>query len=417
MSLYIIAALVLVAGYLSVAEKAFSSVSRAKVKSALDKGENRAKSALFVLDEYERAVASVQIVRSILYLSIANLQSLVVINEYGVKYLIPSLLACAVAVYILAEAVPKAVGERNAVGWSMSTAKFVVLIMALLKPVYIAVTACGVALAELTSGDPEISVTEDELYDIIETMKDEGELNAEKGELVHSALMFADVTVESVLTARVDLAALDVDDTSENIMETLKEVRHSRLPVYRDSVDNVIGILQIRKYIKSQLNPEENQGIEELLDKAYFVHQSTNIAELLPVMSRRKINMAVVTDNYGGTLGIVTMEDILEELVGEIWDEDDEVFETFRKLTDGGVEIDAEADIEETFEYLDFTDPEDAEWAHKLMGQWAYEQFDLLPDEGDSFEYYNIRFVVSEMQNHRIMKITAYVNEENGGEE
>lgn len=410
MSLYIVAALVFLTAYLSATEAALSSVSRAKMKSTQDKGENRAKTVLYLLDEGERTPASIQIIKSTLKLIAAVLITEVTALEFGVKYIVVAIIATAVFVFIFADAIPKTIGARTATSLSVSSARFIALLMAMVRPIYTVVTLIGTTLAELTSGDPEITVTEDELYDIIENMKDEGELDAEKGELVHSALMFADVTVESVLTARVDVTAIDVDDPEGEILATIKSVRHSRLPVYKDSIDNIIGILQIRKYIKSHQRGE-NTAIEELVDKAYFVHQSTNIAELLPVMSHSKINMAVVTDNYGGTLGIVTMEDILEELVGEIWDEDDEVKETFRKLKDGGIEIDAEADMEETLEYLDFTDPDDTEWNHKLVGEWTYEQFDLLPNEGDKFKFHELIFVVSKMQNHRIMKLTAYATE------
>ena len=196
------------------------------------------------------------------------------------------------------------------------------------------------------------------MYDIIESMKDEGELDSEKGELVHSALVFGDVTVESVLTARVDIAAIDVEAGHEEILEFIKRQKHSRLPVYRGSIDNIIGILQIRRYIKAYLKQGKDVDLLSLLDDAYFVPQSAKIDEILSEMSRKKLNMVVVTDNYGGTLGIVTVEDILEELVGEIWDEDDEVVESFIRLEDGRFEIDAGMSVEDAFELMGFEDPQ-----------------------------------------------------------
>ena len=180
-------------------------------------------------------------------------------------------------------------------------------------------------------------------------MKDEGELDAQKGKLVHSALVFGDVTVESILTSRVDVASIDVEDSQEEILSYIKEQKHSRLPVYRDSIDTVIGILQIRKYIKAYIKYGRDLNIESLLDTPYFVHQSAKIDELLPEMSRKKINIAIVTDNYGGTVGIVTIEDILEELVGEIWDEDDVEIENFTVNPDGSFEINAQMDMEGRF--------------------------------------------------------------------
>ena len=207
---------------------------------------------------------------------------------------------------------------------------------------------------------------------------------------------------------------------TDEVLETVRHVKHSRLPVYRGSIDNIVGILQIRKYIKAYLREGSSVRIEPLMDEAFFVHQSTNIDELLPEMSRKKLNIAVVTDNYGGTLGIVTIEDMLEELVGEIWDEDDDIIETVTKNPDGSIEMSAELDIEEAFELLGYDDPEDNDWEHKLLGEWAYEQFELLPTEGDSFRYHELEITITGMHMHRITKLTFRIlpaEQEEGGKE
>ena len=249
-------------------------------------------------------------------------------------------------------------------------------------------------------------------------MTDEGELDAEQGELVHNALTFAGVTVESILTARVDLTALDVDWPPEKIIGIIRRVRHSRLPVYEDSIDNIIGVLQIRKYIKAWLADREHVNLRPLLDETYYIHQSTNIDELLPIMSARKLNMAVVTDNYGGTLGIVTIEDILEELVGEIWDEEDLIVETSVRNPDGSCSFDASVDIEDAFDFMDWEDPDNFDFEHKLLGEWTYEQLDELPREGDFFDYNGLRVTVEKVEQRRVRKLRiAPVPTEDAGEE
>lgn len=199
-------------------------------------------------------------------------------------------------------------------------------------PLAKALSHIGEFFSNLAKGEPEITVTEDELYDIIETMTDEGELPEDRAELVHSALEFADVTVERVFTPRVDVAALDVNTPPEKILSFIREQRHSRLPVYEGSIDNIIGVLQIRKYVRVYLRERKYPELRSLLDAPCFVHQSTSIDELLEELNRQKVSLAVVTDNYGGTMGIVTVEDIIEELVGEIWDEDDVAQVEFRAL-------------------------------------------------------------------------------------
>jgi len=211
--------------------------------------------------------------------------------------------------------------------------------------------------------------------------------------------------VESILTARVDLDAIDVDWSAEKVMQRIRESHHSRVPVYENTVDNIIGILQIRKFIKAWLADRTHICLRDLLDEPYFIHQSTNIDELLPIMSSKKLNMAVVTDNYGGTLGIVTVEDILEELVGEIWDEDDVVEEPCVANADGSYSFDAEADIEDAFAFMDYEDPDEFDFEHKLLGEWAYEQFDELPEEGQSFLYNGLRVTVESVEHRRILKL------------
>ena len=189
----------------------------------------------------------------------------------------------------------------------------------------------------------------------------------------------------------------------------VREQRHSRLPVYADSVDNVIGILQIRKYIKACIAAGGKAvDVRPLLDEPVFVHQSTLIAEVLPELSSRKANLAIVTDNYGGTLGIVTVEDIVEELVGEIWDEDDVVEESFVPLGGGRYEVDAEMTVGEVFDRLDYTDPEDdEELRYKLLGEWTYEQFSYIPREREGFRYHRLDVRISDMKQKRIVKLVV----------
>ena len=299
-------------------------------------------------------------------------------------------------------------GKKYSERFAKSCSGVLVFFMKLFAPLSRLLTKIGQAAARLTPGDGETSMTEDEIYDIIEDMTEEGSLDEEQGDLISSALQFGEVTVESVLTPRVDLAAVDIASSHEEILAYIKDQPHSRLPVYEGSIDNIIGILQIRRFIKAYLRQGNDLDIRPLLDEAFFIHQSMNIDELLPVMSKRKLNMAVVTDNYGGTLGIVTVEDILEELVGEIWDEEDVVEEPVVELPDGSYQVDADQSVSDVFELFGFEDPEEnEELINTLMGEWAYEQFAAIPKTGESFEYHGLRVTVTEMEHNRILKLNV----------
>ena len=321
-------------------------------------------------------------------------------------------------VFYFGEMLPKSIAKKYSDKLALATASLLVFFMKLFRPASRLLTAIGQAAVRLTPGDAEKSVTEDELYDIIEDMTEEGSLDEEQGDLISSALQFGDVTVENVLTPRVDLVALDMHSSHEQILDCIKACTHSRLPVYEGSIDNIVGILQIRKYIKAYLREGEGLNIQPLLDDVFFVHQSTKIDELLPVMSKRKHNLAVVTDNYGGTLGIVTVEDIVEELVGEIWDEEDVVEEPIVEIAEGVFEVDADESVSDVFERLGYEDPEeDEELINTLMGEWAYEQFTAIPQPGDSFTYHRVSVTVIGMEHNRILKLrVTLLPEDEGGE-
>ena len=417
-----IAAIIILLGfamYFAIAETSFATVSRIRLKARLDKGDHRAKKALLVLDNFDKAITTILIGTNIVHITVAAIVTVLVTRKWGISAVTAGTLVTTAVVFFVGEMLPKSVAKKYSERFCLQTAASLRFFMVLFTPISAALTAIGHAASRLTKGDPEVSVTEDELYDIIEDMTDEGTLEPERGELMSSALQFADLTVETVLTARVDVAAINSEWEQEKVLSFIKEQRHSRLPVYEGSIDNIIGVLQIRKYIRAYLKEGASVSLGALLDEAYFVPRSMKIDELLSVMSQKKLNMAVVTDSYGGTLGIVTVEDILEELVGEIWDEDDVVEESFVPLGGGRFEVDASLTVGEVFDKMDFEpEHEDEDLEYKLMGEWAYEQFDRIPRERESFEYEGLQVTVSEMHQNRIVKLVCRVLPEpkKGGE-
>ena len=405
LSVLIILALLLFADYFAVCETSFAAVSRIRLKTAMERGDRRANKAMYVCEHFDKAITTILIGTNIVHLSCASYVTVLVTRRWGLSAVTLSTFVTTIVVFFVGEMLPKSIAKKYSLRLALGTASSLVFFMHLLTPISFVLTKIGEFASRLTKGDSEVSVTEDELYDIIENMTDEGDLDSEQGDLVHSALAFGDLTAESILTARVDMETIDVDDPLEEILSQVKASRHSRIPVYQDSVDNIIGVLQIRRFMREYLQKREKPDLRSLLDEPYFVHQSAKIDELLSVMSSKKINMTIVTDSYGGTVGIVTVEDILEELVGEIWDEDDEVVEPCVDDGDGSYSFDAGVDIEDAFEFMDYEDPDETDFDHKLLGEWAYEQFDAIPQEGDSFTYNGLRITVEKVQQRRIMKL------------
>ena len=405
--------------YFAVAETSFASASRTRLRMAEERGDGRAKKALYVLDHFDQAISAILVGTNIVHVSTAALVTLGVTRRWGLSAVSISTLITTGVVFFAGEMLPKSVAKKFSDKLALSTAGLLVFFMKLFSPVTAFLTWLGQAVSKLAPGDVEKSVTEEELYDIIEDMTEEGSLDEEQGELISSALQFGDVSVENVLTPRVDLVALDIRSSHEEILDCIKTTTHSRLPVYEGSIDHIIGILQIRKYIKAYLREGKDLDIRPLLDEVFFIHQSMNIDELLPVMSKRKHNLAVVTDNYGGTLGLGTVEDIMEELVGEIWDEDDIIEEPIVEISEGVFEVDAEESVTDVFERLGYEDPEeDEELVNTLMGEWAYERFAAIPRAGDHFTYHRVSVTVSSMDHNRILKLrVTLLPDAEGGEQ
>ena len=394
------------AAFFAVAETAYASCPKSRVKAAAERGDARAKTALLILDDFDKAISTLLICTNIVHIATASIVTVAVTKMWGLSAVSISTIVTTIVVFFAGEMLPKSIAKKYSEPLALATGPVLRFLMKVFTPLSALLTWIGQSAAKLTPDETPVSFTEDELYDIIEDMTEEGSLDEQQGELISSALQFGEVTVESVLTPRVDLVAVDISSSLENILTVIKTTNHSRLPVYEGSIDNIIGVLQIRKFIKAYLRLGNNLDLRPLMDEVFFIHQSTNIDELLPVMSKRKLNMAVVTDNYGGTLGIVTVEDILEELVGEIWDEDDVVEESFVELGDGVYMVDADESVTDVFEQLGFEDPEaDEELVNTLMGEWAYEQFSAIPKVGDSFRYHQVQVTVAAMTHNRILKL------------
>ncbi|MBQ9153280.1 MAG: HlyC/CorC family transporter [Solobacterium sp.] len=409
-----VAVLILAAMFFAMTETAFASVSKPRLKALSDKGDKRAKKALAITDDFDKAITTLLICTNIVHLAAASIVTENVTKLWGVSAVTISTLITTLAVFFFGEMLPKSIARKYSESISVSTASMLSFLMSVWTPVSAVLSGIGNLAAKLTPGDGEISVTEDELYDIIEDMTREGTLDEEQGDLISSAIQFRDVEVGSILTSRLDLVAIDVDTPQEEILRIIKEENHSRLPVYEGTIDHIIGILQIRKYIKACLSHGEISDIRPLLDKPYFIYQTAKIDDLLTTMSKEKLNIAVVTDNYGGTLGIISVEDILEELVGEIWDEEDDAEENIIEMNDGSYSVNASSLVTSVLDELgiDYSEEEEERIDNKLMSELAFETFKFIPKEGDHFSYLNTEITVQMMDQNRIVRLRVKINDE-----
>lgn len=419
--IFIVVLLILLALFFAMTETAFASVSRTRMKTMADKGDSRAKKVLYILDHFDTAITTILICTNIVHIAAASVVTVNVTRIWGISAVTISTIITTLAVFFFGEMLPKSIARKYCGSISLSTAGILSFLMTLLRPFSWVLAAIGNAVAKLSKEEGDVSVTEEELYDIIEDMTEEGTLDEEQGDLISSALQFQDVIAGSILTSRVDLVAIEVNTPQNEILDLIRRENHSRIPVYEGTIDHIIGILQIRKYIKEYLK-NGNVDIRSLLDRPYFVYQTSKIDDLLNQMSAEKLNVAVVLDEYGGTLGIITVEDILEELVGEIWDEDDDAEENIIELPDGTYSVNAEDLVTDVLDelHIDCSEEEEKEIENKIMSELAFEAFSEIPKEGDSFRFMNMLITVQIMQQNRIIRLKVKVlpeEEEEGGDQ
>jgi CBS domain containing-hemolysin-like protein len=383
--IFMLFASILGGGYFASAETAFASSSKIKIKNRSNSGDRRAKYALYVLEHFEKALSTLLIGNNIMHIGTASISTYLVTTLWGAGYVTYSTLVTTVVVFLFAEMIPKQFAEDKPESVALFYAGSVYFLMKILTPISFVFDSIGRLASRLFKSGPVPSISEEDLYEIIETMVDDKTVEDEHGQLIHSALLFDDTTVREILTPRISIVGIDISMSHEEVMEVIHGNKHTRFPVYDETLDNIIGILSIRHYIKESLKQNSLPAIADLVHKPYFVPKNKQIDELAREMSRRQIHMAVVTDDYGGTMGIVTMEDILEELVGEIWDEDDVVHNDLVRIGDNRYEISGDMNIEDALTRLDLGD-----YAKDLSavtaGAWAQENINGMPQTGSEFK-------------------------------
>lgn len=313
------------AAYCASSEIAFASVNKIRLKNYAENGDKRAINAMYITVNFNKALTTLLIGNNITHIAFASVATLLSTRLWGVESVKYTTIVSTFVVFLFSEMIPKSFGKANSTRIALAVSGSLRALMKILAPVAYFFTYISNCVSKLFPvKDSEPFMTEEELYDIIETANEEGVLDEDQHELVHSALDFDDITVGDIFTARKDIVALDINSSQEEILAIIKKYKYSRIPMYKDSLDNIVGILPVRKFLKAYI---KNQTIDlkDMLLKPHYTMCNMPIDNVLREMSGKKIHMSIVVDDNSKTLGIVTVEDILEELVGDIWDEDDVV--------------------------------------------------------------------------------------------
>lgn len=403
----IIILLVICSAFFSSTETAYSSVNKVRLKNYADNGNKKAKTALYVSENYDKALSTLLVGNNIVNILASSLGTLLFTGYFGeATGTLMSTVVLTVVILIFGEVTPKNLAIQNSENMCLASASILRFLMIVFTPITFLLLQLNKLVKKLThkGSEKEPSVTEDELKYIVESIEEEGVLEEQESELVQSALEFDEKTAYDILTPRVDMISIDIEDDSEKIRNIILTERYSRIPVYQGNIDNIIGILHTRDYLEEMLNNRE-PDTKKLIQPVYFIYRSKKLSALLADFKYKRLHIAVVTDDYGGTLGIVTMEDLLEQLVGDIWDEDEEIEHKYKKLDDNKYEISGDMNINDMLELFE-KDSKYIDSDSKSVGGWVIEQVGDIPEKGHKFTYREFTITVNKVEDQRVSLVT-----------
>ena len=387
--------------FFSSTETAFTSFNHARVKALARSGNKRARLAIELSDKYDKLLSSILIGNNIVNILASSLATVVFVAWLGGAGVSVSTVVMTVLVLIFGEISPKTLAKDHADQLVLAFAPYINFIMLLLTPLNWIFAQWRKLLALVFPAPKDEGMAEEELLTLVAEAEQDGEIDEHESDLIRSAIEFNDQTAEDILTHRVDIVALDVEMTMDEAEQVFHENTFSRLPVYEDSIDSIVGVIHEKDFF----NNRTATSLREIMKPPLFVTPTSRISDLLHTLQKAKSHMAIVSDEYGGTMGIVTMEDIIEELVGEIYDEHDQVVESFKKLPDGSYLIDCTASLRDMQELFAIQGDFDA----ATVGGWVLDQMGRIPAVGDTFVYDNRLSVrVTRVESTRVLEISVH---------
>lgn len=398
--------LVVLSAYFSATETAFTSLNRIRLRTRADNGSLRAARTLELAEEYDKLLSTILIGNNIVNITATTVATVLCtkwFRQYGPTV---STVALTIIILIFGEITPKSLAKENPENWAMFSYPLLKLLMVVLTPVNFLFTQWKRLLGRVFRRKGDDGITEEELVGMVDQAETEGGLDEHESDLIRNAIEFNDLEVSEILTPRVDLVAAEENSTMEEVASLFVESGYSRIPIYHDTIDNIVGVVHEKDFYAARYRGETM--LSNIKTPVFYTTGNTKISELLRILQKNKAHMAVVVDEYGGTEGIATLEDIVEELVGEIWDEHDEVIETFRKQEDGSYLIACSADLDDMYDLFQVKGTCDA----ATVSGWVMEQVGRVPEVGDHFRAEGLDVTVTKVEHRRVLEIRVRVLEE-----
>ena len=405
-SIGMIAALVILiamSAYFSATETAFTSLNRIRLKNRAEDGDKRAQRALAMAEQYDKLLSTILIGNNIVNIAATTIATVLFTKWFHNYVPAVSTVALTVIILIFGEISPKSLAKESPERWAMTAAPLLWVFTVILAPLNFLFGLWKKLLSLLFHKDEDEGITEEELVGMVDQAENEGGLDEHESDLIRAAIEFNDLEVSEILTPRVDLVAVEDTASDEEVARVLAESGYSRLPIYKENIDNIIGVIHEKDFYAARYRGLKS--LSEIMGSVIYTTGNTKISDLLRILQKDKAHMAVVVDEYGGTEGIATLEDILEELVGEIWDEHDEVIESFQKQEDGSYLIACSADLDDMYDLFEVKGECDA----STVSGWVMEQIGRVPEQGDHFQAEGLDVTVTRVEQRRVLEIRVSV--------
>ena len=392
-------ACVVLSAYFSATETAFSSLNKTRLKTIAEKGNKKAQLALNLSDNYDKLISTILIGNNIVNILLASLGTVVFVNLYGDIGATISTAVVTVIVLIFGEISPKSIAKDCPERFAMFSSPMIKTLIFLFTPLNFLFSLWKKLISKVFNVQNDTKMSQEELLMLVDEVEQDGSIDSDESDLLRNAIEFSDRKAEDILTHRVDIEAVSVDADKEEIAKAFSQTKFSRLPVYKDNIDNIIGVIHQKDfYVGGGIT---QKPLEEMITSVLFVQESERLDDLLKMLQKHKTHVAVVLDEYGGTCGLVTMEDILEELVGEIWDEHDEIVEDYKQISDNHYIVDCTVNMEDFSEFFDIN----IETESISLSGWVMEQLGKIPEKDDSFTFENLTVKVIQIDSHRVVKV------------
>ena len=396
--------LVLFSAFFSATETAYSSLNKIRIKNMANNGNTKADRVLNHLDHFDKLITTILVGNNIVNITSASLATVLFVKHFPTNGVTYSTIVMTLVVLVFAEITPKVIAKEIPETYAIAVCGFMSFLMTILTPVNLIFTGWKKLLQTLFHFENTDYISSDELLTMVEEAQNDGEIDEHDGNLISNAIEFNELEVKDIFTPRVDVIAADINSSIDDISRLFRDYGFSRLPIYDGSIDNIVGIIHEKDFYSLLL--DNRNDIHSIMSKIVYTNLYIKINDLLRQLQSNKTHLAIVVDEYGGTAGIITLEDILEELVGEIWDEHDEIIEYYTPIDESTYLVSGNTNLEEMFDHFDIDLEEEYEFT--TVSAWTIHLFDKIPEENEAIDYKNMHITVKETDGKVIQSIEIH---------